>query len=106
MKQKVVVVGGTNTDLAGESFSPIVGGDSNIGKVTFSPGGVGHNIALNLSLMGEDVTFITALGGDVFGSVLRKTSPLNSIFPTRFLPITVVISTCMLQIVTEICTLR
>ncbi len=77
MNENVVVVGGTNTDLAGESFSPIVGGDSNIGKVTFSPGGVGHNIALNLSLMGEDVTFITALGGDVFGSVLRENLALK-----------------------------
>lgn len=77
MKQKVVVVGGTNTDLSGESFAPIVGGDSNIGKVTFSPGGVGHNIALNLSLMGEDVSFITALGGDVFGSVLRENLALK-----------------------------
>lgn len=77
MKQKVVVIGGTNTDLCGESFAPIVGSDSNIGKVTFSPGGVGHNIALNLSLMGEDVTFITALGGDVFGSVLRENLALK-----------------------------
>ncbi len=77
MKQKVVVIGGTNTDLCGESFAPIVGADSNIGKVTFSPGGVGHNIALNLSLMGEDVTFITAIGGDVFGSVLRENLALK-----------------------------
>lgn len=77
MKQKVVVIGGTNTDLCGESFAPIVGSDSNIGKVTFSPGGVGHNIALNLSLMGEDVTFITAIGGDVFGSVLRENLALK-----------------------------
>lgn len=77
MKNNTVVVGGTNTDLAGESFSPIIGGDSNIGRVTFSPGGVGHNIALNLALMGEDVTFITALGGDVFGSVLRENLALK-----------------------------
>lgn len=72
MKHNVVVVGGTNTDLCGESYSPIVKEDSNIGRVTFSPGGVGHNIALNLSLMGEDVSFITAIGGDIFGNVLRN----------------------------------
>ncbi len=77
MKHKVVVVGGTNTDLCGESYSEIVGEDSNIGKVTFSPGGVGHNIALNLSLMGEDVSFITAIGGDVFGNVLRDNLSLS-----------------------------
>lgn len=77
MKHKVVVVGGTNTDLCGESYSDIVPEDSNIGKVTFSPGGVGHNIALNLSLMGEDVSFITAIGGDVFGNVLRENLSLS-----------------------------
>ncbi len=72
MKKSVVVVGGTNTDLCGESYSTIVREDSNIGKVTFSPGGVGHNIALNLSLMGEDVKFITAIGSDVFGSFIKE----------------------------------
>ncbi len=72
MKRKTVVVGGTNTDLSGESFGKIVAGDSNIGRVTFSAGGVGHNIALNLALMGEDVSFITALGSDVFGEALKR----------------------------------
>lgn len=72
MKRKTVVVGGTNTDLCGESFDKIVAGDSNIGRVTFSAGGVGHNIALNLALMGEDVSFITALGSDVFGEALKR----------------------------------
>ena len=72
MKRKTVVVGGTNTDLCGESFNRIVAGDSNIGRVTFSAGGVGLNIALNLALMGEDVSFITALGADVFGETLKR----------------------------------
>lgn len=72
MKKRVVVVGGTNTDLCGESYSAIVKEDSNIGRVTFSPGGVGHNIARNLSLMGEDVTFITAIGSDVFGGFIKE----------------------------------
>lgn len=72
MERKTVVVGGTNTDLCGESFSPIVVSDSNIGRVTFSRGGVGHNIALNLALLGEKVSFITALGSDVFGEALRR----------------------------------
>ncbi len=72
MERKTVVVGGTNTDLCGESFDKIVRGDSNIGRVSFSAGGVGHNIALNLALMGEDVSFITALGSDVFGEALKR----------------------------------
>ena len=75
MTQKVTVVGGTNTDLKGESYAPIVRCDSNIGKVTIDHGGVGHNIALNLARMGKSVSFITALGNDVFGESLRWNLP-------------------------------
>ena len=72
MKKEIVVFGGTNVDLAGVSYSPLVRGDSNIGKVSFSEGGVGHNIALNLSKMGERVRFVTALGSDVFGREIKE----------------------------------
>ncbi len=72
MERKTVVIGATNTDIAGMSYGDIVKGDSNIGMVTVSRGGVGHNVALNLAMMGEDVSFITALGSDVYGKEARK----------------------------------
>lgn len=62
-----VVVGGVNMDIGGFSFSSLVGKDSNPGTISMSLGGVGRNIAHNLSLMGTDVRLLTAYGDDVYG---------------------------------------
>ena len=62
-----VVVGGVNVDIGGRSFAPLVAADSNPGLVHVSLGGVGRNIAHNLSLMGTDVRLLTAFGDDVHG---------------------------------------
>lgn len=63
----VVVVGGVNIDIGGRSFKPLVAKDSNPGKVTTSLGGVGRNIAHNMSLLGVDVRMLTAYGDDIYG---------------------------------------
>ena len=63
----VVVVGGVNVDIGGKSFSKLVSADSNPGIVKLSLGGVGRNIAHNLSLLGTDVRLLTAFGDDVHG---------------------------------------
>ena len=60
-----VVVGGVNMDVGGRSFGPLIGQDSNPGRVRMSLGGVGRNIAHNLSLLGVDVHLLTAFGDDV-----------------------------------------
>ena len=62
-----VVVGGVNVDIGGKSFAPLVAEDSNPGTVHVSLGGVGRNIAHNLSLLGTDVRMLTAFGDDVHG---------------------------------------
>jgi len=61
-----VVVGGVNIDIGGRSLAPLVARDSNPGKVRLSLGGVGRNIAHNMSLLGLDVRFLTAFGDDVY----------------------------------------
>ena len=61
-----VVVGGVNIDIGGRSFAPLVAKDSNPGRVSTSLGGVGRNIAHNMSLLGVDVRFLTAFGDDVY----------------------------------------
>ena len=63
-----VVVGGVNVDIGGRSFEPLVAADSNPGRVTMSFGGVGRNIAHNLSLLGTDVRLLTAYGDDAYGA--------------------------------------
>jgi Sugar kinases, ribokinase family len=68
----VVVIGGANIDISGQPFSPLVARDSNPGLVTLSPGGVGRNIAQNLSLLGEEVKFITAFGEDAYAAQLAE----------------------------------
>ena len=62
----IVVCGGVNVDICGKSFDPLIGRDSNPGTVRLSMGGVGRNIAHNLRLLGEPVTMLTALGGDLY----------------------------------------
>ena len=60
-----VVVGGVNMDIGGTPFAPLVGQDSNPGRVTMSLGGVGRNIAHNMALLDLDVRLLTALGDDM-----------------------------------------
>jgi len=60
-----VVVGGVNMDIGGRSNGPLIGRDSNPGQVRMSLGGVGRNIAHNMSLLGMDVRLLTAFGDDV-----------------------------------------
>ena len=62
-----VVVGGVNVDIGARSFKPLVGSDSNPGEVMTSLGGVGRNIAHNMSLMGIDVRLLSAYGDDLNG---------------------------------------
>lgn len=61
------VVGGVNMDIGGRSHAPLVASDSNPGTVSMSVGGVGRNIAHNLTLLGADVRMLTALGDDLYG---------------------------------------
>lgn len=65
-----VVVGGANIDIGGKPFRALIPKDSNPGRVTLSSGGVGRNIAVNLSQLGVGVKFITALGDDAYAAQL------------------------------------
>jgi pseudouridine kinase len=68
----VAVVGGVNVDIGGRPFGPLVAKDSNPGKVTVNLGGVGRNIAHNLSLLGIPVKFFTAIGDDIYADRIVK----------------------------------
>ena len=62
----VTVVGGVNMDIGGWPAEVPVMGDSNPGTVGMSLGGVGRNIAHNMSLLGLDVRLVTAFGEDLY----------------------------------------
>ena len=55
-----------NIDIGSRPYKTLVGKDSNPGAVRMSPGGVGRNIAHNMSLLGLDVRMVTAFGDDLY----------------------------------------
>ena len=61
-----VVIGGVNMDIGGRPARKLVPQDSNPGRVRMSLGGVGRNIAHNMSLLGVDVRMLTAFGDDLY----------------------------------------
>lgn len=68
----VIVIGAVNMDICGKPNKSPVMRDSNPGTVSFSPGGVGRNIAHNLRLLGLDVKFIAAVGTDANGESIMQ----------------------------------
>lgn len=79
MSDYVVVIGGANIDIEGQAAGKIRPFDSNIGHVRHSAGGVGRNIAENLSRMDIPTRLITALGKDAQGEWLRAQSERTGI---------------------------
>ena len=68
---RICVIGGANLDITASSNASFRAEDSNPGRVRTSFGGVARNIAHNLSLLGDNVSFITLFGDDVFGSAIK-----------------------------------
>lgn len=68
----VIVIGAANTDIGGTPYKPLIPGDSNPGVIKMSFGGVGRNIAHNLSKLGVEVELVTAVGDDTLGMDLLK----------------------------------
>jgi ribokinase len=67
-KKKIVVVGGTNTDMVVKSPRFPVPGESIVGENFFmNAGGKGANQAVAAARLGGEVTFIAKTGNDLFG---------------------------------------
>ena len=66
-KRYALVIGAANIDIGGTPYKPLIPGDSNPGVIKMSYGGVGRNIAQNLSMLGVEVELVTAIGDDVLG---------------------------------------
>jgi len=69
---KVLVIGATNIDIIGISNQALIKGDSNLGQIEMTIGGVGKNIAENLYRLGVDVQFLTFIGGGFFGKSMKQ----------------------------------
>lgn len=68
----VVVVGGINMDIHGFPDHKLILKDSNIGNVKLSSGGVGRNIAENISKLGIKTKLLSVLGGDIYGKSILQ----------------------------------
>jgi len=76
--RKILVIGAQNIDLFAHSKSDYVLHDSNISKIHMAFGGVGCNIATNLSILGNPVDFLTVFGEDYLSQVAKQNlSDLN-----------------------------
>ncbi|MHB9109923.1 MAG: ribokinase [Armatimonadota bacterium] len=81
-RPKILVVGSTNTDMVVETTSLPAPGQTVLGGAfRMTPGGKGANQAVAAARAGGDVTFITAVGDDNFGteSIARfRTEGINT----------------------------
>ncbi|OLS01783.1 carbohydrate kinase family protein [Tissierella creatinophila] len=73
-KNYAVVVGGTNIDILGIPKKGLIYHDSNIGNVKTSLGGVGRNIAENLSRLSVDTHLVSIIGDDSYGDLIIESS--------------------------------
>jgi len=74
----VSVIGGLNIDLQGSSNNPILLNNSNPGEISMSAGGVGRNIAENISRISIDSKIFSYVGNDSFGRfVIKKTQEVD-----------------------------
>ncbi|WP_304221908.1 PfkB family carbohydrate kinase [Gracilinema caldarium] len=68
--QPVLVAGGANVDIEGRPYGPLRDRDSNPGRVRFSRGGAGRNMAENLARLNIPVQFIGVFGRDPLSRML------------------------------------
>ena len=73
-KQYVFVIGGANIDLQGSSDNPLLLKDSNPGEISMSSGGVGRNIAENMSRLGIPTKIFSYVGSDALGNFLIEST--------------------------------
>jgi pseudouridine kinase len=71
-RPRIVVLGATAVDVKAQSFGALVRAADVPGRVRVTLGGVAHNTAKNLALLGADVTIVSAVGDDEFGRMIRN----------------------------------
>lgn len=70
---QIIVIGGCNIDFICRAAVNIEPATSNAADISLQLGGVGRNIAENLTRLGSEVTLITSLCDDILAEVIKKT---------------------------------
>lgn len=68
----VAVIGGAAVDIQGAPEHALALRDSNPGAIRLTMGGVGRNVAETVTRLGIETHLLTAIGGDVFGDLIRR----------------------------------
>lgn len=77
-ESSLCVIGAVNVDIIATSNNKLIANDSNPGTVTYSFGGVGRNIAENLTRLNYNVELITAIGNDMYAhSIIENCERVN-----------------------------
>ncbi len=71
-KPKITVIGASNIDLIGFSKEKLIYKDSNIGTLETILGGVGRNVAENLSRLDFNVEFLSVFADDEFSKTITN----------------------------------
>ena len=80
---KCIIIGGCNIDIIGKCNNDLLRYDSNIGEVNITYGGVGRNIAENMTKLDIDIYFKTNFSNDSFGKLLYEKC-LNDKFDLKY----------------------
>lgn len=75
----VSVLGGCNIDIVGLPYSTLARGDSNLGSVELTLGGVGRNIAENIALLGIPIKMFSVVGDDINGDKLISETSISGV---------------------------
>jgi pseudouridine kinase len=70
----VLAIGAANMDITGSTDHPLLAQDSTPGRIRCAPGGVARNVAENLARLGRDVRLVSAVGDDLYGASLIKST--------------------------------
>lgn len=76
---KITVIGGANIDLQAFPYEKLTLYDSNPGALKTSVGGVGRNIAENITKLGLATNLITCIGDDIYGKRILQESTSQGI---------------------------
>lgn len=85
MDKRVVVLGAANIDVKGRIAVKSFSRTKSPGKIELSAGGVGRNIAENISRLGLPVTLLSAVGNEGFSDIIVKATKSAGVDVSRIL---------------------
>lgn len=97
----VLGIGAANMDVHGKSRVPIVMRDSNPGHLRTSAGGVTRNVLENLSRLGVRTKLVSAVGADLYGEMVLRSSAAAGIDISGVVTIPGAASSCYISVLDQ-----